>query len=65
MSAAIYDIGGRRLRTLVSQRELGAGNHNVSWDLRNDNGVRVTAGLYFIRVNAAEASLVRRLVVIH
>ena len=40
---AIIDAAGRRIRTL----QLGAGESAVTWDLRNEFGAPVPAGLYF------------------
>ncbi len=42
----IYDILGRRVRTLV-QRQEGAGYHRVVWDGRNAAGAPVSSGVYF------------------
>ena len=37
-----------------------AGEHNVAWDLRDRNGTPVTAGLYFVRLEAGGLALTRR-----
>jgi hypothetical protein len=44
---AVYDVAGRRLRTLVDG-EMPAGVTEQSWDGRDGNGVRVGSGVYFI-----------------
>ncbi|TMQ61746.1 MAG: hypothetical protein E6K78_12425, partial [Candidatus Eisenbacteria bacterium] len=44
----VYDLAGRRLRTLV-QGAPGAGRHLVIWDGVGDDGARVKAGMYFVR----------------
>lgn len=41
----IYDLTGREIRTLVSDRK-EAGNYTVNWDGRNNNGNLVTSGIY-------------------
>jgi hypothetical protein len=47
----VYDVAGRMVRTLVN--ETGApGPHEVVWDARTDDGRRVSAGVYFYRMNA-------------
>ncbi len=48
---AIYDIGGRRLRTLVS-REMTAGNHELEWNGRDDDGRELAGGVYFLLFKA-------------
>jgi hypothetical protein len=50
----LYDIGGRRVRTLIKD-ELPAGARTVSWDARLDNGERATAGMYFARLSVPVA----------
>jgi len=42
----IYDIQGRRVRRLV-EGGLGAGDHDVVWDGRNDAGRAARPGIYF------------------
>lgn len=60
----VVDVGGRRVRTLhdgVAQ----AGEHRTAWDLRNDAGVRLAPGLYFVRFSAdGEPARTSRLVVL-
>jgi hypothetical protein len=48
---AIYDTSGRRVRLLTSGAT-PAGEHVVSWDLSDDGGHAVGAGLYFARLDA-------------
>ncbi|HTM57300.1 MAG TPA: Ig-like domain-containing protein [Candidatus Udaeobacter sp.] len=51
----ILDVGGRRLwRT--SLHGLGAGNHVVPWDGTRTDGRRMTAGTYFVRIDAGAAT---------
>ncbi|PJA28925.1 MAG: hypothetical protein CO189_03765 [candidate division Zixibacteria bacterium CG_4_9_14_3_um_filter_46_8] len=45
----IYDILGRKVRTLVDGFNL-IGPHQVSWDALNDNGGTVSTGIYFYRL---------------
>ncbi len=43
---SIYDIGGRKLRTLVDDR-LAPGMHSVRWDRSDDHGRTVQPGVYY------------------
>jgi hypothetical protein len=43
---AVYDVRGRRVKTLVSQ-PLARGFHAVAWDGRDVKGNRVASGIYF------------------
>lgn len=58
----IYDISGRRLRTLASAR-LSAGTHALVWDGRDDRGNPAPSGVYFARLQACgeerKAKLIR------
>ena len=44
---AIYDLAGRRLRTLV-RAEREAGPHAVVWDGKDGSGIGLPSGLYFV-----------------
>jgi len=51
VSFIIYDILGRRIKTLQNQK-MTAGTFNVSWDGRDDNGKEVVSGIYFYSFKA-------------
>lgn len=51
VSLSVYDTAGRRIRVLV-EGVLGAGEHALTWNLRDDAGREVGAGLYFARLEA-------------
>jgi len=57
----IFDVGGRRIRTLVSQT-YGAGSHVAGWDGRDNSGRDVASGVYFYRLTAGGASESRKMV---
>ena len=48
---AIYDVTGRRIRTIQTGIS-PAGRHLLTWDGRNDGGSRVADGTYFVRLRA-------------
>lgn len=48
----VHDVAGRRLRELVSGA-LPAGTHEAVWDGRDERGVRVPAGTYFVRLETS------------
>lgn len=58
---AIYDLGGRRVRTL-DRSVRDAGTHTVRWDGRGDRGEAAAPGIYFLRASAGGETQVRRLV---
>ena len=63
VSGAVYDAGGRRVRTLANDR-FEAGSHGLTWDGRDENGRAVSAGVYFARVETVAGSGVRRVVLV-
>lgn len=48
VNIAIYDPLGRRVRTLVDERQ-SAGTHTVAWDGKDDVGNPLSSGFYFMR----------------
>ena len=62
VSLKIYDLFGRRIRSLVSGREK-AGYHKVSWDGRAEGGRGVSTGVYFYRLVAGGWSKTMKMVV--
>jgi outer membrane protein assembly factor BamB len=44
----IYDVQGK-LITVIHDGELPAGEHEITWDLKTQNGSRVYPGVYFCR----------------
>lgn len=61
VTVAIYDLAGRRVRTLAD-RAMAAGPARERWDGRDDRGRQVTAGVYLARITSGDASATRRLV---
>jgi hypothetical protein len=59
----IYDVAGRRVRTLVDAR-LAPGFHAGTWDGRNDRGRRVGRGIYFYELVAQDKSIRRKLAIL-
>jgi len=59
---AIYDVSGRLVRELVSGEQV-AGEHPVMWDRRDDRGRPVAGGVYLYRLQTAQRTLTRKLVV--
>jgi len=57
----IYDVMGRLVRTLVSDRK-PAGVHRFVWDARDERGSNVASGIYFVRIEAAGEVRTRKLV---
>lgn len=60
---SVYDIGGRRIRSL-DQGRMEPGAHSSIWDGRDENGERVSAGIYFLRLTGRDLDLTRKMVLL-
>lgn len=64
MTLDVYDLSGRRLRTLVSG-SLPAGEHVAEWDGCDERGLAAASGVYLMQLRGRdfaetiEATLVR------
>lgn len=59
----IYDMLGRRVRTLVDENR-ASGRHVIQWDGRDQGGRRVASGAYLYRLEAGGRSLVRKMLLL-
>jgi hypothetical protein len=58
----IYDLLGRRVRTLVNVNNQVAGYHQALWNGRDDGGVPVASGVYIYRITTNAQSLARKMI---
>jgi fibronectin type 3 domain-containing protein/anti-sigma regulatory factor (Ser/Thr protein kinase) len=56
----VYDIVGRKIRTLVDAVE-PAGFRQIVWDGANETGARVASGTYLIQIHAGSYKMTRKL----
>ncbi len=49
----IYNILGQRVKTLVNEVQ-SAGLYNIDWTAQDDNGEKVSSGLYFYRLQTSD-----------
>ena len=61
-AVTVHDVAGRRVRGL-HRGGLSAGRHELGWDLRDDSGLPVPSGVYFVRVEADGSRTSRKLLV--
>jgi hypothetical protein len=59
----VYDLSGRRVKTLVSGY-IDAGSHEARWDGRDEYGRRVASGVYAYRLITDEFSETKRMVLL-
>ena len=60
---AIYDVGGRAVKTLVSG-PISAGEHSVIWDGTDDHGRPLGAGVYWSQLRAGGHESERKMILI-
>jgi hypothetical protein len=60
---AVYDVLGRKVKTIVA-RPFYPGRHSLTWDARNELGRRVSPGVYFMRLDTEGYTRIRKVVVI-
>lgn len=63
VSARVYNLAGQLVRTLASGT-VPAGEHSVTWDGRGADGRRVSAGVYFVRLDIGGHAATARLAVL-
>ncbi|MCS3784238.1 endonuclease [Salinibacter ruber] len=63
VTVAVFDLLGRRVRTLVEGRQ-EAGPHRVSWDGMNASQRQLASGAYFLRVSTDEKQHVEKVVLV-
>jgi subtilisin family serine protease len=63
LDLAVFDITGRRVRTLVAG-SVESGQYHVSWDGRDGAGERVAPGIYFYRLAGSGVDETRKMVVL-
>lgn len=63
VSVRVYDILGRRVRTLIDGKDQRAGVHTLQWNARNGSGQSVASGVYFARLDAGQTRSIKMVVV--
>lgn len=64
VTLVIFDVSGRRVRTLISGVVTEAGIHKVDWDGKNENGKQLASGVYFARFLAEGQVSARKLILL-
>ncbi|PIE53310.1 hypothetical protein CSA37_01875 [Candidatus Fermentibacteria bacterium] len=63
VSIDVYDLGGRKVTTLVNEN-MQAGSHSMVWNLRDSSGSAVPAGLYQVRLTTPEFTKVNPVMIL-
>ncbi len=59
----IFDILGRKVRTLINEKQT-TGSHSIHWNGLNESGTQVASGIYFYRLQAGDFMETRKLLVV-
>jgi len=59
----IYNIKGHKIRTLLSE-VLVQGTHNVSWDGTDENGKRISSGIYFYTLQTIRDTYTKKVIML-
>jgi hypothetical protein len=63
VSLKIYDAAGRLVR-ILDQGHRGVGGHTIEWNLKNNEGRKVNAGIYFVKLVKGERTEVQKAMVV-
>ena len=64
VTVRIYDSAGRLVRTLVENKLMPAGAHEVVWDATDDAGLSLPSGMYLCHVKMGSLSLTRNMTLV-
>jgi hypothetical protein len=59
----VFDLVGRRVR-LLADESCAAGPRELAFDLQDDRGLRLAAGVYLVRAQLGSTAFLRRLVIV-
>ncbi len=59
----VYDLSGRKVRTLVSETR-DQGDYSVTWDGRDDTGNQSASGMYFYKLNTGGKTISRKMTLV-
>ena len=62
ISLAIYDVNGKIVKTLYNNVSMSPGDYTENWNGRNDAGIEVVSGVYFLRFNAGSYSDIQKMI---
>ncbi len=59
----IYNILGQEIKTLVNEEEI-PGTYEVTWDGKDNNGIEVSSGIYFYKLQAGPHTQVKKMLLV-
>ncbi len=59
----VYNVLGQKVKTMINQ-EMEPGYHEMMWDSNNDQGMRVSSGVYYYRLTAGDFHDVKKMALV-
>ena len=63
-SVRIYDVRGRLVRTIAEVEQIQPGDYSYNWDGLDENGVKVSPGVYYCKLQIGNRSLTKRVILL-
>ncbi|HYR52450.1 MAG TPA: FlgD immunoglobulin-like domain containing protein, partial [Candidatus Dormibacteraeota bacterium] len=63
ISARLFDVSGRLVRTIAAPERLESGDHQLTIDGRDDRGTPLATGVYFYRLETEDGMSQGRVVI--
>jgi len=63
VTAHLFDVRGRMVRTVYRDQPLPAGTHEMILEARSDHGEQLASGIYFLRLVGPDGSVTKRVAV--
>lgn len=57
----IYNIRGQKVKTLLNEHK-EAGKHNIIWEGIDDNGKKVSSGVYFYKIKNGKFTATKKMI---
>jgi len=61
ISVRVYDIKGREIRILAREHSPHNASNTIIWDAKDNNGLAITAGLYFVALETKDNTLMKKI----
>ncbi|MBS1904198.1 MAG: T9SS type A sorting domain-containing protein [Bacteroidetes bacterium] len=61
VTAKIFDLLGKEVRTITAGQTFSAGSHSIQWDGHDNSGAVVPAGVYYYNLSAGSSVLVGKI----
>ncbi len=63
VEVGIFNILGQKIKGLLDENQ-NAGSHRLQWDGTNNNGIKVTSGVYYYRIDAGDKRVVKSMLLV-